>query len=93
MASVELKTYVEREAEKAESLSFCRGIKLLHIRNSVEELLSNIGRFDFFKEYTKHDISHVDEMLGIIEWLIPPETKKMYDICRMVNVNFSCLFS
>lgn len=92
MASVELKTYVEREAEKAESLSFCRGIKLLHIRNSVEELLSNIGRFDFFKEYTKHDISHVDEMLGIIEWLIPPETKKCMTSAEWLMLTLAVYF-
>lgn len=27
--------YVELQAEKAENLSFCRGIKLLHIRDKV----------------------------------------------------------
>lgn len=71
-----LNNYVEIEAEKAENLSFCRGIKLLHIRDKVEEMLSYIGKNDFFEEYTIHDISHIDEMFKIIEWLIPEETKE-----------------
>lgn len=73
----ELKNYVEIQAEKAENLSFCSGIKLLHIRNSVEELLSFIGRGGIFEEYTLHSIAHIDEMLKIIEWLIPDDTKKV----------------
>lgn len=35
--------YVELQAEKAENLSFCRGIKLLHIRDKVEtDLLEKV---------------------------------------------------
>ena len=36
--------YVEIQAEKAENLSFCRGIKLLHIRDKVEVMLEMIGK-------------------------------------------------
>lgn len=72
-----LENYAEIEAEKAENLGFCRGIKLLHVKNKVAELLSMIGRNNFFQEYTIHDIRHVDEMLKITEWLIPERTKKV----------------
>lgn len=72
----QLNTNTERHAEKAENLSFCRGIKLLHIRDRVEELLSFIGRSGLFEEYTIHDIRHIDEMLGIVDWLIPASTKE-----------------
>lgn len=48
-----LMNYVEIEAEKAENLSFCRGLKLLHVRDQVEEILSNIGKLGIFEEYTK----------------------------------------
>ena len=71
-----LENYVELEAEKAERLSFCRGLKLLHVRDQVEEILDYIGKGEIFEEYTVHNISHVDEMLGIIEWLIPDDTKR-----------------
>ena len=70
-----LENYVEIQAEKAESLSLCRGLKLLHVRDQVEEILDNIGKIGIFEEYTVHSIKHIDEMLGIIEWLIPEETK------------------
>lgn len=39
-----LENYVEIQAEKAESLSLCRGLKLLHVRDQVEEILDNIGK-------------------------------------------------
>lgn len=68
--------FVEIQAEKAECLSFCRGLKLLHIRDKVESMLSFIGRGGIFEEYTVHSIDHVDEMLNIIEWLIPEKTKR-----------------
>lgn len=71
-----LYNFVEVEAEKAENLSFCRGLKLLHVRDQVEEILMNIGKGGIFEEYTVHNISHIDEMLKIVEWLIPEETKK-----------------
>ena len=67
--------YVELQAEKAETLSFCRGIKLLHIRDKVEAMLGFIGKSGIFEEYTVHNIAHIDEMLKIAEWLIPDTTK------------------
>lgn len=67
--------YVEIQAEKAENLSFCRGIKLLHIRDKVEAMLSFIGKGGIFEEYTVHNITHIDQMLKIVEWLIPETTK------------------
>lgn len=67
--------YVELQAEKAETLSFCRGIKLLHIRDKVEAMLGFIGKSGIFEEYTVHSIAHIDEMLKIAEWLIPDTTK------------------
>lgn len=70
----QLKTMAEINAEKAENLKAFSGIKLLYIRNNVKELLSLIGRSDMFDQYTKHDISHIDEMLNMLEWLIPKET-------------------
>ena len=42
--------YVELQAEKAENLSFCRGIKLLHIRDKVETMLGFIGKGGIFEE-------------------------------------------
>lgn len=38
------KNYAEIQSEKAENLDFCKGIKLLYIREKVKALLSHIGR-------------------------------------------------
>lgn len=70
----ELKTLAEKRAEKAEDLPAFSGIKLLHIKRALAELLKLIGRDGIFDEYTAHDISHIDEMLKALEWLIPDQT-------------------
>lgn len=84
--------YVEIEAEKAENLSFCRGLKLLHVRDQVEEILSQIGKCGFFEEYTIHNIHHIDEMLRIIEWLIPDCTKKKMTSAEWLMLTLSVYF-
>lgn len=76
--------YVELQAEKAENLSFCRGIKLLHIRDKVETMLGFIGKGGIFEEYTVHSIEHIDEMLKIVEWLIPDIRLWLENWCKMV---------
>lgn len=70
-----LELFAECQAEKAEKLRTFSGIKLLHIKKQVEKLLSHIGDYGIFAEYTKHDISHIDEMLKMVEWIIPEKTK------------------
>lgn len=42
----------KKQGEKAEKLSFCRGIKLIHIRDKVETMLGFIGKGGIFEEYT-----------------------------------------
>ena len=84
--------YAEIEAEKAENLSFCKGLKLLHVRDQVKEILSNIGKLGLFEEYTLHDISHIDEMLGIIDWLIPNETKKIMTSAEWLMLTLAVYF-
>lgn len=88
----QLKSYIEIEAEKAESLSFCRGLKLLHIRDQVEEILSQIGKGGIFEEYTTHNIQHIDEMLRIIEWLIPNCTKSEMTAAEWLMLTLSVYF-
>jgi len=70
-----LETEAEKRAQKAEELPAFSGIKLLHIKRQVDELLGLIGRDGIFDEYTKHDISHIDEMLKILDWIVPEDTK------------------
>jgi molecular chaperone HtpG len=76
MAAV-LASYAEKRAEKAEELLAFSGVKLLHIKQELATLLNLIGRGGIFDTYTNHDISHIDEMLKILDWLIPDNTKNI----------------
>ena len=69
-----LVTSAEQFAERAEELPAFSGLKLLHIKREVTRILSLIGRGGIFDEYTLHDVSHINAMLEMLEWLIPEET-------------------
>lgn len=64
----------EKNATRAEELKAFSGIKLSHIKSKVAEILTLIGRGGIFDEYTKHDITHVNELLNSLDWLIPEAT-------------------
>jgi molecular chaperone HtpG len=49
-------------------------VNLGEIKRTVEHILSQFGRSLIFHEYTTHDISHINDMLATLEWLIPKET-------------------
>lgn len=73
----QLNTEAERRAEAAEQLFAFSGLKLLHIKRQLEILLGLIGRNGIFDQYTRHDISHIDAMLALLDWLIPETTKQI----------------
>ena len=75
--SITLATEAEKQAKAAEELPAFSGLKLLHIKRQLSELLKLIGGDGIFDEYTKHDISHIDAMLEILQWLIPQPTKEI----------------
>ena len=90
--SSELQTIAERMAEKAEQFEFCKGLKLLYVREQVEKLLASIGRNAIFEEYSLHDISHVDAMLKITDWLIPDSTKKVMTPAEWLMLTMAIYF-
>ena len=69
-------TFAENKAAEAENLHAFQGTKLLYIRERIQNILSLIGRDGLFDQYTRHDIGHIDEMLKILEWLIPDKSKE-----------------
>lgn len=75
MKKPELPSRAERRAEEAQRYSAFTGINLHKIRASITELLSLIGRQGLFEEYTKHDISHIDKLLSMLDWIIPTSTQ------------------
>ena len=71
---VTLSSKAEERAKEAEAFRPFGGLNLLHIKRQVAVLLGLIGRNGIFDEYTRHDISHIDEMLHILDWLVPEGT-------------------
>ena len=90
--TIVLTNYAEQQAEKAESLHAFSGLKLLHIKRQLAELLQLIGRDGFFSTYTGHNISHVDEMLAILDWLVPESTKKVMSPADWLLIVLSIYF-
>ena len=87
-----LNSVIELNAEKAERLRTFSGVKVLHIKKQVELLLSHIGDMGIFSEYTKHNISHIEEMLKLAEWVIPEETQKIMTSSEWMMLVLSIYF-
>jgi hypothetical protein len=74
---VKLETKAEKDALLAQELSPFRDVNVLGIKAKVAEVLALIGRSGIFAEYSLHDVSHVDKMLGTLDWLVPVETRRV----------------
>lgn len=48
----EFVNYAKNRVKKQKNYLFCRGIKLIHIRDKVETMLGFIGKGGIFEEYT-----------------------------------------
>lgn len=66
----------EKNAQKALSLDLFRGFDLSYAKDTLANMLSHIGRNGLFSEYTKHDISHVDGMLQLLNFIIVEDASK-----------------
>jgi len=71
-----LETLAERQAEQATKMS-AFPVNLQEVKRVVKEILSTFGSNLIFKEYTTHDITHIDDMLATADWIIPAPTKKV----------------
>ncbi|MFT3685879.1 MAG: ATP-binding protein [Phycisphaerales bacterium] len=88
----QLSTNVELWAVPAEELSSFSGLKLLHIKRVIEQLTGLIGRDGIFDEYTKHDVSHVDAMLQLVEQLVPSSTVKLMSPTDWLMITLAVYF-
>lgn len=75
MADTPLNSYAEKRALAAVAYEGF-GVNLSEIKRTTADILSQIGKNGFFAEYSKHDISHIDEVLRLAEWLVDDNTKK-----------------
>ncbi len=70
-----LPSRAERNAAAATELPAFGGFSVTAARRDLTELLSSIRSNGLFEEYTKHDISHVDAMLAMLDWIIPKNSQ------------------
>lgn len=73
----DFKGFAEQEAAKSQDLPGFKDFSLQGVRDKVANILKMIGRVKgIFSTYTLHDISHIDVMLEMLDWLIPPDTRE-----------------
>ena len=68
---------IEKKAQEASMLTAFKDINLLSIKSKLSIMLNHIGDDGIFDEYTKHDLSHVDNVLRKVDVLIPDDTKNI----------------
>lgn len=67
-------TTIELKAQEACELDTFNTINIVGIKQKVQSMLGMIGRDGIFDEYTKHDIGHINQMLRLLDILIPEAT-------------------
>ncbi len=88
-----LSSNAEQHAKKAEDYpSIFGSVNLTNIRDNVTEILKLIGRDGIFREYTLHDVNHIDQMLSLVDKLIPENTKGKMKIADWLMIVLSCYF-
>ena len=70
-----INSFAEQKAQEALSLSIFKGFDLEKTKEVLSDMLADIGKHGLFTEYTKHDITHVDGMLKLLEFIIPEKTR------------------
>lgn len=87
-----LTSQVELKALKALEISSFKSISLESIKDNVEVMLNHIGREGVFSEYTKHDISHVNSMLALVNTVIPEATFDKLTPAECLMITLSIYF-
>lgn len=82
----------EIQAKKALKLDTFSGFDLENAKKKLATLLSHIGDNDMFSEYTKHDISHVNGMLTMLDFIIPQTTQNVMTPTDWMLIVLSCYF-
>jgi hypothetical protein len=85
-------SFFEERAKQMEEYDSFSGLKLTHIKRKLAELLGFIGKGEIFDQYTKHDISHIDQLLEIAEWLVPEGTKEKLTSADCLMIVLSIYF-
>lgn len=73
----EINSYAERRALEGLKLKSFKSLNLKDIKEKLEVMLNEIGRNGMFSEYTIHNISHVDGMLALLDFIVPESVKSI----------------
>jgi molecular chaperone HtpG len=73
--SADLITKAEELADQSRQLPEFKNVSLPGIKEQVAHALKLIGRDGIFSTYTAHDISHINAMLKMLDWLVPDSTR------------------
>ena len=85
-------SFAEIKAKEALTLSVFKGFDLDKTKETLKDMLADIGKHDMFTEYTKHDISHVDGMLKLLEFIIPDSVKNLLTPTDWIMIVLSVYF-
>lgn len=91
MTNTELPSAVERRAEQATKLEPF-AVNLSEVRRTTMHMLGEIGKGGIFAQYTKHDISHIDELLQIAEWVVDEDSKNVMTSADWLMITLSIYF-
>lgn len=90
---MELLTDAEKRADSVREIKGFENFSLIGVREQVKQMLALIGRADgVFATYTLHDISHIDAMLEMLDWIIPADTRESMTVADWLLVVLSIYF-
>ena len=84
-----LSTLAEQRTQGAEQLVPFSAFKLLHVKHQLSIMLSLIEREKLFDQYTRHDITHINELLQMVDWVVPKSTRGQHDSGRLAPSRIS----
>src|SRR5271157_5001918 len=89
---MEFNSVIEKNASEASSFDAFVQCNLLGIKDTLKNLLELIGRDGIFAEYTRHDISHVNKLLEMSDWLVPPSTLQKLTAADSLMITLAIYF-
>ena len=92
--TITLKTAAENRALAGQNnpIFIEANLNLVSIRTKLESILNNIGRNGLFSEYTKHDITHIDGVLRLLDHIILPTTSSKLTDAEWMLIVLSVYF-
>lgn len=82
----------EKMALNAVKMESFKGFDLANAKDKLAKMLSHIGTNGMFCEYTKHDITHIDGMLGLVDCIVPCTVKDIMTSADWLMIVLSVYF-